>query len=475
MSASARLPRLLLGLVLLAAPAFAQSAAVATPAAPSPADEETVRRIYTEALTNGQAYARLRDLVSAHPGRLAGSKSLEGAVVWARQVLAAVPADRVEAQEVMVPHWERGAPESVALLDAKGMVPLAALALGRSGATPEAGLTAPVIEVKSLDELAALGRAKVEGRIVFFNRPMNPVHFRTGQAYGGAVDQRTRGPAAAAALGAVGAVVRSMSLQADDVPHAGVTSFPEGAKVIPALALSNLSADRLADALAEAARTGGGPRLMLKVHARTLPDAVSHNVIGEIRGREFPDEVILVGGHLDSWDNTPGAHDDGAGVVQAIEVLRIFRALGLQPRHTLRCVLFTNEENGGRGGQAYAARVKAAGEKHLLALESDGGGFDPRAISLGNPAGDAATRAARWLPLFRPYGVTEFRSGHGGMDVGPLLPLGYTVGEIHNDSQRYFDVHHAAHDTIDAVNPRELHLGAAAMAALAWLVDNEGL
>lgn len=442
-----------------------------TPPAPPP-DADTVNRLFVEALTHGRAYDNLRTLTSQSPGRLSGSASLERAVVWAERTLASLNLDRVYKQDVMVPHWERGPRESVRILPARGdAVTLTATALGGSAPTLVTGLVAEVVEVHSLEELATLGREKISGKIVFFNRPMDPALFVTGLAYGRAGDQRNRGPAAAAALGAVAALTRSLTLAHDDVPHTGTTAFPPDTQKIPAAALSTLAADRLAAALASDPHV----RVEIKIHSRWLPDAPSHNVIGEIRGAEFPDQVILVGGHLDSWDIAPGAHDDGAGVVQSIEVLRLFRALGLKPRHTLRCVLFVNEENGSAGATAYASAAKTSAERHLFAVESDAGGFAPTGFNLGSTQGDAHLRAARWRPLFEPWGVWNFKKGPAGTDVSPLLLQGVTVGEITPDSQRYFDYHHTATDSIDKVNPRELHLGAAALAALIWLVDTQGL
>ncbi|HUR56423.1 MAG TPA: M20/M25/M40 family metallo-hydrolase [Opitutaceae bacterium] len=440
------------------------------------AEAETLQKIYAEALARGRAYDHLRSLVAQSPGRLSGSKSLERAVEWAEQTLNGLGLDRVTKQDVMVPHWERGGKESVVMVSGAGTDSLNALALGGSGATPETGLFAEVTEVKSLDEIVTLGRGKIEGRIVFFNRPMNAELVRTASAYSAAGDQRTRGPALAAKHGAVGALSRSLTFAHDDVPHTGATKFAPGDAPIPCAALSLVAADKLSAALAAAAKTGGTVRVGMKIEAHTLPDAPSHNVIGEIRGSEFPEEIILVGGHLDSWDIAPGAHDDGAGVVQAIEVLRLFRALGLKPRHTLRCVLFTNEENGTAGSTAYTAEATAKNEKHIFALESDNGGFQPHGFNLGSTQGNAHERAAeRWRALFAPYGITSFSKGTGGADVGSLLGRGVTVGGLEPDSQRYFDYHHTATDSIDKVNPRELHLGAAALASLIWLVDTQGL
>ncbi len=435
----------------------------AQPSAPD-ADAAMLRRIYDAALTDSPAYGHLGELVSKFPGRLSGSKNLEGAVQWAKAVLEKQGVDRLELQPVMVPHWERGPKESVRL----GNADLAAFALGGSVPTPAGGLIAPVVELHSLDELKT---TDVKGKIVFFNRPMRPQEVNPGEAYGAAGDQRNRGPAEAAKFGAVGVLTRSLTHALDDVPHTGNTTYLPESPRIPAAALSTLAANRLSAALK------GDPKLQvaLTINSRWFDDAPSHNVIGELRGSEHPEKIILVGGHLDSWDVTPGAHDDGSGVVQSIEVLRLLQAVGYKPRHTIRCVLFSSEENSLRGALEYARLTGEKHEEHLLALETDNGGFQPHGFQLGNTLGNAHTRAARWLPLFAPYHLTIFESGTGGADVGPLMAKGYTVGEIIPDSQRYFDYHHTTIDTIDKVNPRELQLGAAAMAALVYLFDQHGL
>jgi carboxypeptidase Q len=451
----------------------AHAAETGSPATSMP-PEEMLRQIYSEALAHGQAFDHLRTLVANSPGQLSGSKSLERAVDWANETLTALHLDRVYQQDVMVPHWERGERETVLMVSGAGAEPLSAVALGGSGPTSGTGLVAEVTEVHSLDELVTLGRNKIEGRIIFFNRPMDPTVVNPGPAYGGAGDQRNRGPGEAAKYGAVGALVRSLTHAHDDIPHTGVTVYPPGGAKIPAAALSTVAADKLSAALTAAATDGGNVRVALKINSRWLEPALSHNVIGEIRGTEFPEQIILVGGHLDSWDIAPGAHDDGAGVVQSIEVLRLFRALGVRPRHTIRCVLFVNEENGLAGATEYASVAKTSAEKHIFAVESDNGGFQPHGFSLGSTQGDVAERASRWLPLFKPYGIFDIRKGNAGTDVTPLLVQGVAVGELTPDSQRYFDLHHTTADSIDKVNPRELHLGAAALASLIWLVDTQG-
>jgi hypothetical protein len=453
---------------IAAAPLFAQN----PPPAPADPDAEMLRNIYAAALVDSPVYAELRDLTLKFPGRLAGTRKLVDAGTWTRGILDQQGADRTELQPVMVPHWERGPKESVALLPPSGVkgqaVALTAVALGGSVPTPAGGLTASVIELHSLDELKT---ADVKGRIVFFNRPMNPGYVNPGRAYGEAGDARNRGPAEAAKFGAVGVLTRSLSHSLNDVPHTGTTAYLPDVPRIPAAALSTVAANQLSAALSAAPTS----RIEMQIHSQWFDDAPANNVIGEIRGSEHPEQIILVGGHLDCWDIAPGAHDDGAGVMQSVDVLRILRAAGYHPRHTVRCVLFVNEENGSRGATEYARIVGEKKEEHLLAIETDGGGYQPRGFTFGNPAGDAHVRAARWRDLFEPYGVLQFQKGPGGADVNPLLRYGYAVAGLSPDSQRYFDIHHTTEDSIDKVNPRELELGAAALAALIYLVDQHGL
>jgi hypothetical protein len=453
-------------LLLLATLTLTASLGAQTPA-PDP-DVVQLRRLYDAALTDSPVYAHLGEFVANYPGRLSGSKPLEGAIKWARGVLEKQGVDRLELQPAMVPHWERGAPESVRFIRSDGQsAPLAAFALGGSVPTPAAGLRAPVVELHSLDELKT---ADISGKIVFFNRPMDPKVINPGEAYGGAGDQRNKGPGQAAEYGAVGVLTRSLTQAVDDVPHTGTTRYVDGVARIPAAALSTVAANRLSAALK------ADPKLQaeLLIHSQWFPDAPSFNVIGELRGSEHPEQIIVVGGHLDSWDVTPGAHDDGAGIVQSIEVLRLLQATGYKPRHTIRCVLFVSEENSGNGAREYARLAGEKKETHLLALESDNGGYQPIGFQLGNTAGDAPARATRWRSLLEPYRLNVFEKGNGGADVEPLMALGATVGEIIPESQRYFDYHHTTIDTMDKVNPRELQLGAAAMAALVYLVDQHG-
>ncbi|MBR7951832.1 M20/M25/M40 family metallo-hydrolase [Microvirga sp. STR05] len=460
-------PFALAGMLLAAAgSATAQSAAATS----SKTDSLNIRKLYDEALLRGQSYANLRDLCTRIGGRLSGSPQAEQAVQWGKTEMEKIGLDRVYLQEVMVPHWVRGAKERARATGAKGKgIDFNVCALGGSVGT-NGKLKAQVVEVKSMAELAALPADKVKGKIVFFNRPMNPAYVETGRAYGEAGDQRRSGASEAAKRGAIGALVRSLSLAHDDYPHTGTMRYEDGVTQVPAAALSTNGADQLSQLL----KADSDLTFELEMACQTLPDVKSYNVVGEIRGSKYPDEIITVGGHLDSWDLAQGAHDDGTGCVQSMEVLRLLKATGLKPERTVRAVLFMNEENGVRGGNKYAEVAKSANEKHLAAMESDGGGFTPRGFNI---EADAATvrKVQRWQPLLQPYGSAEFNAGHAGTDIGPLKGQAKALIGFDCDSQRYFDIHHAATDTFDKVNRRELELGGASMAALVYLLSKYGL
>ena len=343
-------------------------------------------------------------------------------------------------------------------------------ALGGSIGTGSSGISANVIEVKSFDELKTLGAKGVQGKIVFFNRPMDPTKINTFGGYGGAVDQRANGASEAAKLGAIAVLVRSMSSNLEDYPHTGGMRYAPDVAKIPALAIST----RHAELLSQHLKDEKDLTFYMENHSETLEDAPSFNVIGEIKGTEFPNEFIVVGGHLDSWDLAQGAHDDGAGCVQSIEVLRLFKQMGYKPKHTIRAVMFMNEENGLRGGMKYAEEAERKKEKHIAAIESDRGGFVPRGFTVPTEA-KAKERVRSWKPLLEPYGLSDFSQEGGGADIGPLAPQGVALIGFLPDSQRYFNYHHTAEDTIDKVDKRELELGSASMAALVYLIDKYGL
>ncbi|GAA4443877.1 M28 family peptidase [Pontibacter saemangeumensis] len=436
-------------------------------------DSVTIRKIYDEALTSTESYENLRYLTKQIGARLSGSPQAAAAVEWSRQVMKEMDLDTVYLQEVMVPHWVRGDKEIGRVYNSKlmGTVDMNIAALGASVGTGRKGLSAEVVEVQNFEELEKLGKKKVKGKIVFFNRPFDNTHVQTGVAYGGAVDQRGGGPVAAAKLGAVGVLVRSMANEIQDVPHTGNTRYEDGVQKIPAAAISTKHAEQLSSLLKDDPEL----RFYMRMTSEMLPDVLSYNVIGELKGTEKPDEIILVGGHLDSWDLGEGAHDDGTGCMQAIEVLRLFTELDIKPKRTVRAVLFMNEENGLRGGTKYAEVAKANGEKHIAAIESDAGGFTPRGFGMEGSAAQLA-KLKSWRPVLEPYGLADLGAGHGGADIGPLKGQG-TVALIgyKPDSQRYFDYHHTEIDVFENVNRREMQLGAAAMASLVYLISENGI
>jgi Zn-dependent M28 family amino/carboxypeptidase len=318
--------------------------------------------------------------------------------------------------------------------------------------------------VRSWEELDALGEA-VRGRIVFYNRPLDPALLEPGSAYGGAVDQRGRGAVEAAKRGGVGALVRSMTTRLDDFPHTGAMGYADGVPKVPAAAVSTRGADRLSAAL----RAGQTVKVRLSLGCRQLPDAQSANVLGEIVGSELPDEIVLIGGHLDGWDVGQGASDDGGGVCQSLEALRLIRACNMKPRRTIRAVAFMNEENGLRGARAYYAARLAEMDDHVLAIESDAGSATPRGFRT-DAEGEAFTVLADIASLLTDTGLTWLRPGSGGADVDPMRASGVTVMGYHPDQQRYFDLHHSERDTLDQISPREINLGAACLAVMAYVV-----
>ncbi len=419
-----------------------------------------------EALENPRAYAMLAELCAVAPKRLSGSKGAAAAVQWGQKTMLSLGLENVRLEPCMVPHWERGTLESLVLVSASGAAPerLSVCSLGGSPPTPADGIEAEIVMVKSFEELEGLGE-RARGKAVFFNRPMDPVRPSLFQAYGGAVDQRSRGSAAAAKAGALCAIVRSMTLALDDHPHTGAMRYEKDA-CVPTVAISTLGAERLATLLSR----GETPRVKLDLDCRWYEDAPSFNVVGEILGHEKPEEIVLVGGHLDAWDLSVGAHDDGAGCVQALEVMRLIKTLGWKPRRTLRVILWMNEENGLRGATGYRDTHREKIDRHVFALESDRGGFAPRGFESNSTGADLARLAAIGEQL-RPYGIQYVSHSTGvGADVGPLHELGVPCAGFIPESARYFDVHHSALDTLESVHPRELQLGALCMAYLCFSV-----
>lgn len=414
---------------------------------------------------DGQAYALLEDLLAEAPKRLSGSDGYEDAVAWAEQAMRAAGLQNVRREPVRVPRWERGAPEvAYATLRDGSRLELAVTALGNCPATG-GPLTAEVVEVDGLEGLSR-NQDRLAGKIVFLNEAMDPESDSSFKEYVRVGRQRWDGPALSAKVGAAAVVIRSLSTLRDDAPHTGNTGF-RGEEPIPALALGVLSAEKLSAALA----AGRVESLTLETHCRGREERLSANVVGEIPGDELADEIVVVGGHLDAWDTGNGAHDDAAGCIHSIEAARLLVAAGARPKRTIRVVFFANEENGLRGGEAYAEAHED--EEHFFAYESDRGGFRPRGVSFS--LGPDVLERLR--PLGAPLSAVDAAAlfpGGGGADISPLKRRGVPVGSLTPLDRHYFDVHHSANDVLESVDPEELQLGALVTAHwLAVLADLE--
>jgi len=436
------------------------------------AQQEVIQRIFREALTDYTAYHHLQWLTEHTAGRICSTPEAAAAVEYTYQLMKQMDLDSVWLQPVQVRSWDRGEPETGRIISLNsGAIEVPVTALGWSIGTGNNGITAHVVEVRSKKELQRLNRDSVAGKLVFFNQPMDPAAISTFSAYGGAVWQRTNGPVLAAKLGAAGCLIRSLSIEIDDIPHTGITRYQEGVPKIPAVAVSTRASNMLSRML----KSEPGLRFYFRTTCKEGPEMCSYNVIGEIRGADHKNQFITIGGHLDAWDTGQGAQDDGGGCMQAIEVLRLFKKLGITPRHTIRAVMFMDEEVAQRGGQMYAKTADHKSEVHLAALESDRGVFRPMALAVsGNKK--QMNNLKKWAPLFKPYQISLVHGG-GGTDVGPLkkyYPDLLLMGLIPDD-QRYFTLHHSAADRFETVNRREMQLGSAAIASLVYLFDQYGL
>ncbi len=429
-------------------------------------DSLFIRKIFTEALVKGQSYQTLRSLCKNIGARITGSAEAEMAIYWGERVLESYGFDKVYLQKIEVPHWERGTKEAAWAINAKGEVlKLEVIALGGSVGT-DGLLEGEMITFNSLDDLKAAKPKKVEGKIVFINQPFNQSYIKTFKAYGACYPVRGHGAVEASKKGAKGIIIRSLATPIDHHPHTGVMSYEDSVKKIPAAALSTVHAETLADWAKQ-----GEVVIKLEMDCKMYENTTSYNVIAEMTGKEDND-IITFGGHLDSWDVGEGAHDDGAGIAHSIEALRLLKVLGYQPKHTLRCVLFMNEENGNMGGKSYAKIASEKGEKHICAIESDRGGFLPIGFDVvGNDKQLAFIK--QFQNLLYHFGLYKFDKGYGGVDINPLrtyypemLQLGMAIS-----SQRYFNYHHTEADVFEAVNQRELELGCASMASMLYLID----
>lgn len=432
--------------------------------------QTSVERLIDHTLANSKAYDHLSHLTDQIGPRLSGSRNADLAVQWATQQYRAWGID-VRQEKVMVPHWVRGA-ERARLVSHRDQN-IILTALGGSVATPPAGITADVIEVTSYEQLDQLGRDKIRGKIVFYNKAMDMALVEGGrafEAYGGAVGFRGGGASRAAEYGAVAAVIRSVASASLRSPHTGALRYDEKKPKIPAAAMATEDAELVHRLLAKGDRV----RMHLVLTPRTLPDVESANVIAEIRGSERPDEIVLIGGHLDSWDLGTGAIDNGSGCAMVMETMRTLKELGIKPKRTIRAVLFMNEENGLRGGRKYFENASKREElhRHIAAIETDAGAATPTGFitTLEGKSLEAIERRAKILNRIAP--MTFISSKHTGADTSPLTDAGITGFGLVPDPRHYFDFHHSAADTLDKVDPKALAQNTAALAAMAYILSD---
>lgn len=432
-------------------------------------DSLFIKKMSDDIFLNGKAYDWLHHLTKKIGNRISGSSAFEKAMDWGNKTMLEAGADNVILQECKVPHWIRGSKDEVRITNInnkKVSITFNTLALGNSIG---GSVTANVIELRDFDELEKR-KDEIKHKIVFLNHPFNQTYIETFKAYSEVGKYRYLGASKAAKYGAVGYLIRSLSESTDNFAHTGMMKYNDSFPKIPAAALGLKDADKLSNLCSK-----NNVTISINTNGRFLPDVTAYNIIGELKGTSNADEIISIGGHLDSWDVGEGAHDDGAGVVQTMEILRVFKALNYTPKHTIRFVLFANEENGLNGGRKYAEIAAAKNEKHLLALESDGGGFTPRGFSFKMNE-EQLKKVQSWINLLIPYGTYKLESGGGGPDIGPLNEkLNTPIAELLPDSQRYFDLHHTHNDIFENVNKRELLLGAVNMAAPIYLIDKYGL
>ena len=440
-----------------------------------PFDQETsdiINTFYSDALEKRESYELLRVLSKDIGARPSGSEGAKKAVLWSKKVMEDYGFDTVYLQEVMVPHWERGELEEAYFYNGKDKINLSILGAGGTVSTPTEGITAEVVEVASLDEVDELGRENIEGKIVFYNKAFNQRYINVGTSYGETGFQRRTGAVKAAEHGALASVFRSLSSSTyEDFPHTGGMSYKEGLDSIPHGGLGVLSSEKLSQALKENPKL----KLHIKLSGTWYPDALSHNVVGLLRGEKNPEKIITVGGHLDSWDIGEGAHDDGAGCVHSIGALRLFQKQNIKPNNTIRAVMFMNEEFGLRGGLKYAEIAVKENEQHIAAIESDASGYVPRGFGFSG-SDEQLEKMQDWLKYFDKNTISYFSKGGGGADIGPLhRQTGTPMFGLSIDGQKYFEMHHTAKDVFELVHARELELGTASLASLIYLIDKYGL
>lgn len=430
---------------------------------------ELAGRIVRSALLDKKGYGWLKELCTIGP-RLSGSENSSKAITWAKNKMKECGFDSVWLQPVMVPKWVRGKIEIAYISKSKKYLnkKLTIASYGGSIGTPKNGTSGEVIEVNGLEEVKNLGD-KAKGKIVFYNRSFDNGLLNTFEGYGRAVDQRINGAIEAAKVGAAAVIVRSVQASYDNVPHTGVMLYDDKVQQIPSAAISVIDADFLSNAIKSEPKLN----IIIKMDCKSYPDVQSYNVIGQLTGTEQPNEVIVAGGHFDSWDKGCGAHDDGAPSLQTMEALELLKRMNVKPKRTIRCVLFINEENGLRGGIEYGKYSSNTFEKHLACIESDRGAFTPRGFS-ATADSLSLMKMQSWLPILNKANIDWVRKGGSGGDVGQIKNAKALLGYVPDD-QRYMDLHHSDNDVYSAVHPREMELGSAAIAIMSYLLSEEGL
>jgi hypothetical protein len=448
-------------LILVVVNVFSQS---------SQKDSLVVKQIFSEALNDYTSYKNLEYLCKNTAGRIGGSTQAATAVDYTFQLMKNMPFDTVYLQACKVACWKRGEKESGKIIsEFLGACSINICALGASPSTGSDGISSTVIEVSDLDELKKLDPEVVKGKIVFFNKPFNQEHFYTFKSYSEVSKSRFMGPVTAGEMGAVAVIVRSMTNILSDNVHTGITKNIDVVNPIPSFAISTNDAEKLAHQL----KSDKNLKIFLLSFCELFDDVTSYNVIGEIRGTTYPERIISVGGHLDAWDLGQGAHDDGVGCMQSVEVARIFFKLNIRPQNTIRVIMFMDEEMNQRGGKAYASEIINQGEQHYFAFESDRGGFSPLGFSIDADS-SFLEKTNLWFGLLYDYGIYRIEKGYSGVDIFPLKKYNIPLAALITDSQRYFDYQHANSDVFETVNRREMQLGSASIASFVYFIDTYG-
>lgn len=427
--------------------------------------QDEFKKISDEIMTNGTAYDHLGELTKGVGPRFSATPGYAKATEWAEKKLKEAGAENIWKQDVRVPIWIRGK-ESLQIKSGNGdWKNIRMLSFGNSEGTGGKDLTAEIILINDITELNALTSLQLKDKIIFVNTPLDPKVINTVDSYLVTAKSRLLSASVIGKRGAKGLIIRSLTTASDDTPHAKMIYYePDDKARIPAVTIGVRSADELEKLLKKQKVTA-----KLNMSAESKGETINQNIIGEIPGNKDA-KVIVLGAQLDSWDFAEGAHDDGSGVVQCIEVLRAFKALGLANNHTIRVVLYANSENGGQGREMYASYVKKKDEKHIFALGTDSGGYSPRGFSLDMPP-QRRRQIFEWKNYFLPYGIYDFDQTYAIQDIAPLKKLDIPLAELVVDTQRYFDYHHSVEDTFDKVNKRELLLGATAMTQLIFMID----